>query len=219
MRQSRRLRVGDALELQDPAGARFAAVVAALPGKRVTVRIAGPAPIPPLPAVRLTLLQAALKEKAAETILRQVTELGVAAVVLFQAERSPTAQQELARRPRRWERIGWEACKQSGRAAPPAVTGAPSLAVALVALTLPAAAPRWLLDPRADALAALPWGDGAAGDAALLVGPEGGLTEDELAAARKAGFHPVALQGPVLRAETAAVAGCALMLHGPMSNK
>lgn len=220
MRQSRRLRVGDALELQDPSGARFAAVVAALPGKRVTVRIAEPAPIPPPAAVRLTLLQAALKEKAAEMILRQITELGVAALIMFQAERSPTAQKGLAGQPRRWERIGWEACKQSGRAMPPETGSAPSLAAALAALTLPATATRWLLDPRADPTLALPWGDtdaqdGATNEAVLLVGPEGGLTEAELTAARTAGFAPVALQGPVLRAETAAVAGCALMLHGP----
>jgi 16S rRNA (uracil1498-N3)-methyltransferase len=218
IRRSRRFRAGDTFELQDPQGHRFQVVWEPGPSRKPRVRVVAPAAAAPAAPLRLTVLQAALKDKAAENIIRQVTELGVAALVFFQAENSPTALRDLQVPNERWERIAWEACKQSGRALPPICTVAESLAPALDVLDLSPAAPRWMLAPDAEDSPAAAWGGHAGsppGEAVLLVGPEGGLTGEETACARNRGFRPVRLGGPVLRADTAALAGAALMLHGP----
>ncbi len=63
----------------------------------------------------------------------------------------------------------------------------------------------------------MPGADGVNGTAplAILVGPEGGFTPEEAALAHEAGLAPVGLGGNVLRAETAALAACALALLLP----
>lgn len=218
IRRSRRLRAGDTFELQDPQGHRFQVVWEPGSSRKPRVRVVAPAAVAPPPPLRLTVLQAAVKDKAAETIIRQATELGVVALVFYQGENSPTALRELQAPNGRWERIGWEACKQSGRAAPPGFTVAASLAAALEGMELSPAAPRWMLEPGAGDSPATAWGgyEGKPpGEAVLLIGPEGGLTHEEAALARDREFIPVRLGGPILRAETAALTGAALMLHGP----
>lgn len=218
IRRSRRLRAGDTFELQDPQGHRFQVVWEPGPSRKPRVRVVALAAAVPASPLHLTVLQAAVKDKAAESIIRQVTELGVVALVFFQAENSPTALRAFQAPNERWERIGWEACKQSGRAAPPLCTVAASLPAALEGLKLSPAAPRWMLEPGADNTPVTAWGgcEGSPpGEAVLLIGPEGGLTGEETSCARARGFIPVRLGGPVLRTDTAALAGAALMLHGP----
>jgi 16S rRNA (uracil1498-N3)-methyltransferase len=214
--KSRRLRVGDSCALQDPAGARFRAEVVAVDRRGADVRAIEPWPIPALPALRLTLLLAAVKDKALEWALQKATELGVAAIDVFPSQYSPVSGQELASAKLlgRWERIAREACKQCDRQWPPELRRSPDLAAALAAVHT--AELRLCFDHRAKTAAAdLLRGAGAIGSAAILVGPEGGLSGEESALATGAGFRPVSLGALTLRAETAALAAAALLLFGP----
>ncbi len=117
---SRRMRVGDRLALQDPSGGRFAAELIALGRGEATFAIQSPLAVPEPPRVRVTLLQAAVKEKAAEWIIQKATELGVAAIHFFPSQYGSVAPRApgTAKRQARWERIAWEACEQSGRQFP-----------------------------------------------------------------------------------------------------
>lgn len=221
---TRRMKVGEAFVLQDPDGHRFRVVLEDKAGRRLLCRVGEPVPVPALPARRLTLLQGAIKPKAAEWIVQKGTELGVAAIVFAPVQHSPVSPRDLAARGlmARWERIAWEACKQCGRAAPPALHVAGDLAAALAghAPGAPEAGGelRWLLHPAGavPAAAALRELDPARPppQGRLLIGPEGGLTEAEAALAAAAGFRAVHLGELVLRAETAAVTACALALYG-----
>ena len=215
---SRRIRPGEELSLQDPQGRRFRAALEGQSRKSLTVRVLAPEAVPPLPGCRVTLLQGAVKAKAAGEIVQKITELGVARLAFFPAERSTVSPRELesGKTQTRWERIAWEACKQCGRQFPPELTVAGGLAEAL-ALTDPAAA-NWMFHPgEASAVPVLPAAKGtpAPASARLLVGPEGGWTAEEVRQAAGAGFRPVGLGGMILRAETAAVAACSLALFGP----
>jgi 16S rRNA (uracil1498-N3)-methyltransferase len=213
--KSRRLRSGDRFALQDPAGRRFSAEVTHVDRHSATVRVLDSLPVPAPPALRLTLLLGAVKEKALEFALQKVTELGAAEILVFPAEYSPADGDELTS-PKtlvRWERILREACKQSDRQFPPALRTVPTLAVALEASR--GAALRLALDPRAEAsLAALVAQAGAIPSAALLIGPEGGLTPTEVAHAQGEGFRPTTFGELILRADTAAVAATAVLLLG-----
>lgn len=223
---TRRLRPGETFALQAPDGTRFRVAAEGGGPRLLRVKVLEEIPVPPLPAVQVTLIQAAVKAKAMEWILQKAAELGVARIVCFPGEHSAVALKELRHDVERgrWEKILWEACKQCDRQFPPALQVAEDLTRAIA--WAGAASRSWLFHPGAGEGAAAFRGaaggfretEAKAGDAGkpsarLLIGPEGGLTSEELRHAWDAGFEAFALGELVLRAETAAVAACALALY------
>lgn len=153
------------------------------------------------PAHRLTVVQALLKGEALETVVRQGTEVGVSAFRLVITERAVAR----ALSPRRLDRlraIAREASEQSERGIVPPVNGPIPLADALGSDVV-------LLAERSDAprLSALP-----APPASLVIGPEGGFTSSEVAAAQQAGATLAGLGPRILRAETVAATAAAVVL-------
>jgi 16S rRNA (uracil1498-N3)-methyltransferase len=155
----------------------------------------------------VTLIQGVPKGDRMEIIVRAATELGVARIVPALTART-VVQLDTGRwreRARRWQRVAKEATKQCGRAVVPEVDVPRPLADCLEALG--AAAPGELalcvwegattaLGPMLDAAA-------SATRARALVGPEGGLSADEVDAARARGFVVASLGPRILRTETA----------------
>lgn len=217
--KSRRLRNGERFAMQDAGGVRCLVELVLVKGRAAAVLVLDALPVPPPPPVRLHLLQAAVKDKAADMIVQKGTELGAAAISFFPAANSSISQKQLAapKTLARWEKIAAEACKQCDRQFPPALAALPAYPAALASEE--AAQVSWLLHPTASAAPPeIPRGHkpaaGAPIAARVLVGPEGGYTDAEAEAAQQAGFTPVRLGGQVLRAETAALAACALLLLG-----
>jgi 16S rRNA (uracil1498-N3)-methyltransferase len=154
----------------------------------------------------VTLLQALGKSDKPERVLRDATALGVEAVVFVETARSVVHLADRAEgRRRRWRAIAVDAARQSGRGDVPEVTGPLSLPEALAVAE--GASGRICLSPEATSTFQEVL-DGSPPDAhvALLVGPEGGFTTDEVSAAKAAGFTPASFGELVLRTETAAVA-------------
>jgi 16S rRNA (uracil1498-N3)-methyltransferase len=119
----------------------------------------------------------------------------------------------LARKRSRWESIVREAAEQSHRGAIPAVDAPLDFAQAIQA----AQGPKLLPWEAADGQPGLVQAMSAAGAAALpevslLIGPEGGLDDQEVAAAQAAGWQVVTLGSRILRAETAALAAITLVM-------
>jgi 16S rRNA (uracil1498-N3)-methyltransferase len=144
-----------------------------------------------------------------DAVIQKATELGVTRVAPIFAERSVMRldAQQLERKREHWLRVAISACEQCGRARIPAI-GRPRPLTALLAEPV-----CWttglLLDPSADVTLA---GSHKRGDAvALLVGPEGGLTDAELRLATDNGFRPVRLGPRILRTETAPLAALAIL--------
>jgi 16S rRNA (uracil1498-N3)-methyltransferase len=158
--------------------------------------------------LELTLVQALPKSDAMDLIVQKATELGVHAVVPAYTEHSVVKldPERAERRLDHWRKIAQSACEQSGRHRPPRVEPPAALAAALDAL--PNDALRWALDPSAPTqLSEL-----APSQRKLVVaiGPEGGLGPTDWLRLDRAGFARVALGPRVLRAETAAIAVCAI---------
>jgi 16S rRNA (uracil1498-N3)-methyltransferase len=173
-------------------------------GREVVCRI-GVVRAAPATAARVTLVQALAKADKVDRVVGAATALGVARIVVMLAERCVPRPAD-ARRRDRWRRIAEQASRQSGRGRAPEILGPLPVAEALAAAAEEHAA-RLCLDPAAAvclgaALAA--WSP--ADPLVLLVGPEGGLSAAEQAAALAAGFLGCRLGRLVLRTETAAVA-------------
>jgi 16S rRNA (uracil1498-N3)-methyltransferase len=156
-------------------------------------------------ALDLVLAPALLKGSKMDLVVEKATELGVRRIAPVLCRRVVG----LGARTERWRKIALAAAKQSGRTAVPAVEPPRTLAE-LVRLPWPGLRLLAWEDEHERPLTALP----AAAEAAIvIVGPEGGLAEDEVADAVAQGFVALTLAPRVLRAETAALAAVVLCQH------
>ena len=206
----RRTRVGESLALTDGAGTTVTGVVHATGKRRLTLEVAEVAAVPE-PAPRVTVVQALPKGDRGELAVEVLTEVGVAVVVPWAAARSVAvwrgdrAEKSLAR----WRATAREAAKQSRRAWFPLVEPMTTTATACDVVGRADLAVV-LHEEAAAALASLPVP--ASGSVVVVVGPEGGLTDDEVAAFTAAGAHAVRLGDEVLRTSTAGVVAVAALL-------
>jgi len=164
----------------------------------------------PTPVVHATLLASLIKFDRFEWMIEKATEVGVDQIVPVVAERSEKGlEQAAAKRLERWRRVVHEASEQARRARLPEF-GAP---VPLARALQTEGSFRYALE-EAEAqpmFSALPGGRNPADRVRLLVGPEGGWTDRERAAISGAGWTAVSLGANILRAETAAIAGLAII--------
>jgi 16S rRNA (uracil1498-N3)-methyltransferase len=204
-----RVERGQKYEVSDNRSA-YLATVAEAHKSRVVFELDKVLPPKPQP-VAIELGIALIKFDRLEWILEKGTELGVSRFRLFIAARSEKGLDHGAiKRMARWERILIESSQQCRRDRLPALD-AP---VALEALLASAAGLRLLLDEEPGlphVLTQLPSHPGAGERASLVVGPEGGWTEPERQVAAARGWTPASLGSQILRAETAAVAACAVV--------
>ncbi len=157
----------------------------------------------------LILYQGLLKADKFEWVLQKGTELGIAAFIPLITERVVAA--DVSRNKRsRWERILTEAAEQSGRTRIPRLADATLFEVALKEAQAGGgcALVAWEGERATDLRSALC----PEGRVHLFIGPEGGLSKDEIVEARSHGVQPMTLGPRILRAETAGlVAASAIM--------
>ncbi|MEU3501121.1 16S rRNA (uracil(1498)-N(3))-methyltransferase [Streptomyces hundungensis] len=210
----KRLRPDEQVTLTDGAGNRADAVVLSAEGKdRLTVRITGYASEDE-PAVRITVVQALPKGDRGEVAVETMTETGVDAIVPWQAARCITQWkgERGAKSLAKWRSTARESGKQSRRVRFPEVREA--LTTKQVAALLAEADLAVVLheDPEvasaALATAELP----AHGEIVLVVGPEGGVSPEELATFAEAGARPHRLGTSVLRTSTAGTVASAVLM-------
>ncbi|KAB7744752.1 16S rRNA (uracil(1498)-N(3))-methyltransferase [Nostocoides sp. F2B08] len=205
----RRIGPGERVDLVDGRGRRAVGLVETVHGAELTVRVEH-VEEEPLPSPRLVLVQALAKGDRDDQAVEAATELGVDAIVPWQAARSIVQWRgprgEKARR--KWVDQVYAAAKQSRRARFPDVETLVDTS-ALVRRTAVADATFVLHEEARTPLAGAPLP--AAGEVLVVVGPEGGIAPEELAALEAAGAVPVRLGGTVLRSSSAGPAALAVI--------
>ena len=202
----RRLRAGERLVLSDGAGAMARCVVDAVQAGRdplLTLSVEEHWTEEP-PALRVNVAQALAKGDRGELAVELATEAGVDAIVPWRAARSVAKWEDGSRGDKalaRWRATARAAAKQARRAHVPDVTE-PVTTGELAGLVATMSLAIVLESDIPDRLTDLPLPD--TGDILLIVGPEGGITDDELTALREAGARAVRLGTTVLRTSTAA---------------
>ena len=212
-----RLASGDTVEVFDGAGRHARAVIVCASGRTgMELRLVEPPTAADPPLVDLLLIQAVPKADRMDWIIEKAVELGVAAIQPVYTDRTVRRghTQGAERRLERWARIAREAAKQCGAFRIPDVRAGVKYETALhdgahCELFVVGA-----LGPGRRPIGAV--ADEAASrglrSAALLIGPEGDLTSDELRRAEEAGAVPVTFGRQVLRVETAAVFGVSVLM-------
>ncbi|MEU1373181.1 16S rRNA (uracil(1498)-N(3))-methyltransferase [Streptomyces triculaminicus] len=207
----RRLRVGEEIVLTDGEGTGAYGTVAAVEGKDHLEVAVTSVRSEPLPQPRITVVQALPKGDRGELAVETMTETGVDVIVPWSASRCVTQWkgERGLKSLGKWRATAREAGKQSRRLRFPSV--ADPLTTRQVADLLAGAALAAVLHEEGStplATAELP----PTGDIVLVVGPEGGVSPEELAAFAEAGAHPYRLGASVLRTSTAGTAAAALLL-------
>jgi 16S rRNA (uracil1498-N3)-methyltransferase len=202
-----RVRAGHHIVLFDGSGREFPAQIAEI-GKHSIKALLGEATDPATESPVNTILGLCLsKGDRFDWAVQKATELGVSVIQPLKSERVDFAipEDRIEKRIAHWQHIAISACEQSGR-------------VRVPKLSPPSTLLHWVGAVSADEKWAL---DGASGQQklpettpktlALLVGPEGGLTDSEISAAQQSGFRSLRLGPRVLRTETAPVVALTLV--------
>jgi 16S rRNA (uracil1498-N3)-methyltransferase len=204
-----RVEAGEQYEISDNRNVYLAEVETARKSHVVFQTISRIEPV--APPVQLILCAAIFKFDRFEWMIEKATELGVAQIVPLIATRTERGLDKAAhKRVERWRRIGLEASQQSRRDHLPEIGDPVSWKEALAT----SANHRYALEEKTGAkpmASAFPSARALSDAIALLVGPEGGWTDDERAGFTATGWTPVSLGPSILRAETAAIAGLAVV--------
>ncbi|GGT13823.1 16S rRNA (uracil(1498)-N(3))-methyltransferase [Nonomuraea spiralis] len=206
----RRLRAGERVDLTDGAGDVAECVVREVFKDALTLDVLARYTVEP-PARRLVVVQGLPKGDRGELAVEMMTEAGVDVIVPWAASRSITQWKgdKVAKALGRWRSTAREAGKQARRFHLPEVTE-PASTARVEGLLADAALGLVLHEEAVEPLSrvALPPG----GDIVVVVGPEGGVSEDELRRFVAAKAVPVLLGPTVLRTSTAGVAAAAVLL-------
>ncbi|HSN72701.1 MAG TPA: 16S rRNA (uracil(1498)-N(3))-methyltransferase [Steroidobacteraceae bacterium] len=198
-----RLRPGAPLIVFDGSGGDWHAEIVTVTGHSVVVQLESRVPGTSESPLRITLIQGLSRSERMDWTLQKAVELGVAAIAPVLTVRSVVRldEKQAARKVEHWRGIVIAACEQCGRNRIPEVRAPVPLEKYLSETRREGG--RYVLAPGAPiALAGLA---SVPGKIELLVGPEGGLDDAEVAAAQQAGFTAVRLGPRTLRTETASV--------------
>lgn len=213
-----RLKSGDTIHLTTGDGMDYRGCILTASPERIEIRIKSHSVSDTESNLHLTVCCALLKDKKMDLVIKHLAQLGVNEWVPFLSERAvprPNLKQ-VERRLKRWETIAKESMKQCRRSSlvtihePVNFTGALKLSAACdwkIAFWENAQQPLGSLVKEPDK------GGSGKRRAAVLIGPEGGFTPQEVSLACSNGFSAYSLGPRILRAETAAITSAALVQH------
>lgn len=204
-----RMRAGAPLILFDGCGGEYAAEILVCERRRVTVKVLRHEAVERESKLQLTLAQCVSKGERMDYTLQKAVELGASAFVPLLSSRSVVKldAERWEKKLEHWRGVIVSACEQSGRTRVPGLASIDKLEHWLAANKSPSDLRLMLVPGAAATLKSLP----VSPRITLLAGPEGGLSEDEIAFAMRCGFTALSLGPRVLRTETAGVAALAAL--------
>lgn len=201
-----RAEVGDELTLFNGEGGEYTAKITAIQKKHIAVMVTHFLEREVESPLRLTLAQGMARGEKMDFIIQKACELGVNTIQPLVTTRC-NVRLEGEREEKRllhWQAIIQGACEQSGRNRLPVIHAPITLTQWVKQCT---ASLKVVLSPWASTPFSSVMKESSTREVALLIGPEGGLSDDEIASAVANGFHAVTMGPRVLRTETATVVG------------
>lgn len=214
LRDSLRVTIGETLWFSDGQDTKYRAEITDVTKRAATGRILETIQEPPHRIPRLILGQSLLKGEKMDWVIQKATELGVAKLVPIESRHSVVqlktdrVDHQLAR----WQRIALEAAQQSEQWRIPTIAQPQSLAALLK--TRASGTITLMLAERREgkSLQTVELPQDVTGSVLVLIGPEGGWSQEEVQIAEQANVVPITLGRHILRAETAAIAAISILL-------
>ncbi|MBU2552457.1 MAG: 16S rRNA (uracil(1498)-N(3))-methyltransferase [Proteobacteria bacterium] len=211
-----RLKSGDPVLLIDGTGTEYSARISSIDRSGVEAEIIETRSGLPEPTVDLTLALALLRPDNMDLVVQKSVELGLKTLIPMQTGRTAAhlASGSALRRLERWRRIAAQALKQCRRSVPVQIEAVHDFDQALKAASR--ADTRLMFHPPPGLPDRRAWSEllGAAPprpSVFIMIGPEGGFTDEETDRALEKGFHLVGLGPRILRSETAALAAVTIL--------
>lgn len=207
-----RRKVGDRIVLFNGSGGEYEASISHFRKDAVGLIVEDFRDVNPESGVDIRLLQCVSRGERMDIVVQKATELGVRRIVPVTSEYSVVKfdEKRAEKRSAHWRKIAIGACEQSGRTIVPEVDRPVRLRDAL-GDRVNADGLRLICKPGAEGFAQATDANNQPID--LLIGPEGGFSEDEYALADAAGFVPIGLGPRILRTETAAIVALTVLQH------
>ncbi len=211
-----RMQPGDEIIVLDNSGLEYRVQLTSISREEVQGQVITQQPAQGEPKLHLSLYQGTLKAQKFEWVLQKGTELGVSRFVPTFCQRSVVNKvDDLVGKRSRWERIIQEAAEQSRRGKLPVLAKAVPLAEAIRQVSQQTPAPLLLMpwEQASESTLKMVLRETNPQAVAVFIGPEGGFTTSEAEVARQTGVRLVKLGPRILRAETAGLAVCAVILY------
>lgn len=209
-----RLKNGEAVTVCDGCGTDYACTVSDVSDGQYSLVVHSAKPSESEPKVRAAIYMAFPKSDKLEHVIQKATELGACEIVAFPSSRcvaKPDAK-ALAKKLDRWQKIAASAAEQSGRGAIPKVIAVDSYREAVARACTADLAVNFYENETGctfhDAL-----GEGPCRSVALMTGPEGGFSREEIALAQEAGMKICTLGTRILRCETAPLCALSALMY------
>jgi len=206
IRRVLRLKTGDEIVIFNGSAKEYEGTIVEEGPSSVMIKIQNIYPSKRESRMEITLAQSVLKGEKMDLLIQKATELGVKAIVPFFSSRSVPLLEKSARLKRchRWERIAIEASKQCGRGIIPNIE--PLRDYSEMLQTASPDSLRLILWEREGArLKEVLGGPKEKLKVFFIIGPEGGLSQEEVSHAKEKGFIPVTYGERILRSETASL--------------
>lgn len=203
-----RKKKGEKVKLQGPDGKRYGAEIVEINRNILKLKVLEQAPVPAEPKISITLFQSVVSEKALDFIFQKGTELGLNKIVLFNSANTATklSADQFKKKQERWNKILTEAAKQCERAKYPGLEFVLDVKQAVVKMEVLDKV--FLTDISGQKLNV----KGQMSNVAVIIGPEGGFTDQEMQTFKTLPNLKIISLGPILlRAETAALASIAII--------
>lgn len=205
-----RLRVNDSVQLFDGTGIELDGTISEINAKRTVLGKLQIRHINRESHLHIVLAQAMSSSEKMDWVVQKATELGVAEIQPVQTQRSVAklTAERAQKRIEHWHSVVIAACEQCGRNILPQVHAPQELSAWFASMRDVQGGKFILLPESSTALNVQPKPPGTI---TLLTGPEGGFTLEEAQLAQQIGFIPIRLGARILRTETAALAGIAVL--------
>ncbi len=203
-----RCKTGERLIVTDEKGCSYTAEILLATKKEVAINITGDYILDTESSLDIILVQGLLKGEKMDFVIQKTTELGVSAIIPVITERS---QLRKTRKHPRWKKIAEEASRQSGRTKVPEILETCSFKDIFDIPVLISGKGIIFWEQRGEKLPAVASRLSAADKIILIIGPEGGFSEEEVFLASEKGFFTATLGSRILRAETASIAAVAII--------
>lgn len=211
-----RLKPADNITLLDGVGGVYYAQIVEISAQSVLATIIDKQTAINEPSLRLVLASCIPKSDRIEHIVQKCTELGISEMALVQSQRTVVRLDESGQEKRlvRLRKIAAEAAEQCGRSIVPKLRGVIDFAELIQSIgCYDLSIIAWEDEARQTTLRDVLRLNRQAKSALLIIGPEGGLTHDEVEASVSAGAVSVSFGDRILRTDTAAIAGCAAVMY------
>lgn len=210
-----RYKVGDKIDVCDESGVRYETLIEKFEDDKVLLKIVLKKEFEQESSISITLFQGLPKGEKMDLIVQKATELGVDEIVPVEMERSivkldaKSAQKKVDR----WNKIAYEASKQSGRQFVPKVSNVDILKNIIEKFSKYDIVVLPYEKENKQNLKQLLEKNKNVKNVAIVIGPEGGFSDNDLALLNISNVHSVTLGSRILRTETAGIAVLSMLLY------